>query len=430
MIVKNEEAHLGHCLASVQGLVDEMVIIDTGSTDRTVEIAKSFGAKLGHFDWINDFAAARNESLKHCTGDWVLVLDADEAIDPSDFSVIRAHLEQSEPLAFYMPIRTYFLDGGQSSLDVAVTRNESNYTEGKAYPYYAEAPGLRLFKRFDDLRFVGTVHELVNSYFESRQMPIGRTSAVLHHYGKLDTSREAIKKVLYLKLAEDDARRDPTNHQYQFNVMMQAMVAGEWKKTLRAAEAYIRLKREAPFLVFIAAGMAHYMLDRPKEALAYYDQLLLAAPEHAMALTYRAQALGRLGRLAEARESLEKAIAINPSFMTPFINLAELEGQAGTYEEARKALIRGIAANPSEEHFYQAIVQLDLSHQKSEQAAADAWEAIQALPSGGAGEWHRLVAASLLKQGKTAPAMAIIEMGLKAFENHEGLLRLKKLAEA
>jgi glycosyltransferase involved in cell wall biosynthesis len=430
MIVKNEEAHLGHCLASVQGLVDEMVVVDTGSTDRTIEIAETFGAKLGHFKWVNDFAAARNESLRLCTGDWVLVLDADEAIDQRDFPVIRELIEKAESLAYYLPIRTYFLDGGQSSLDVAVTRNDSHYTEGKAYPYYAEAPGLRLFKRFDDLRFIGTVHELVNAYFESRGMAIGRTTAVLHHYGKLDTGREAFKKVLYLKLAEEDAQRDPANHQYQFNVMMQAMVAGEWEKTLSAAEAYIRLKGEAPYLVFIAAGMAHYMLGRPAEALHYYDQLLKAAPDHAMALTYRAQALGRLGRLVEARAALEKAIAINPSFMTPYVNLAELEGQAGTYEDARKALIRGITNNPDEERFYQAVVQLDLAHHKPEQAAADAWEAIQALPQGGGGEWHRLVAASLLKQGKPGPAQAIIAMGLKAFENHEGLTRLKALVEA
>jgi len=74
MIVKNEEATLAHCLESVKPLVDEMVIVDTGSTDKTIEIAGSFGAKIYHFDWCDDFSAARNESLKHCTGDWVLIL--------------------------------------------------------------------------------------------------------------------------------------------------------------------------------------------------------------------------------------------------------------------------------------------------------------------------------------------------------------------
>ena len=74
MIVKNEEAYLADCLASAKPFVDEMVIVDTGSTDRTVEIAERFGAKVFHFPWCDDFAAARNESLRHASGDWILVL--------------------------------------------------------------------------------------------------------------------------------------------------------------------------------------------------------------------------------------------------------------------------------------------------------------------------------------------------------------------
>ena len=66
MIVKNEEEMLPACLESVDGIVDEIILVDTGSTDRTLEIAQQFGAKIHHFPWINDFAAARNESIKHC----------------------------------------------------------------------------------------------------------------------------------------------------------------------------------------------------------------------------------------------------------------------------------------------------------------------------------------------------------------------------
>ena len=82
MIVKNEEASLPQCLNSVKDVVDEMVVLDTGSTDKTVEIAKEFGAKVYHFEWCNDLSAARNESLKYVQGDWVLVLDADEVLTP------------------------------------------------------------------------------------------------------------------------------------------------------------------------------------------------------------------------------------------------------------------------------------------------------------------------------------------------------------
>ena len=89
MIVKNEERFLPGCLESVKALVDEMVIADTGSTDGTKEIAISFGAKVIDYPWRNDFSAARNESLRHATGDWILYLDADERIDASYHAFIR-----------------------------------------------------------------------------------------------------------------------------------------------------------------------------------------------------------------------------------------------------------------------------------------------------------------------------------------------------
>lgn len=82
IIVKNEETALPRCLASVQSVVDELIVLDTGSTDRTQEIAQSFGARTYSFAWCNDFSAARNESLKYAQGDWVLVLDADEVLVP------------------------------------------------------------------------------------------------------------------------------------------------------------------------------------------------------------------------------------------------------------------------------------------------------------------------------------------------------------
>ena len=84
MIVKNEEEMLPGCLEAVRDAVDEMVIVDTGSSDRTVEIAESFGAKVVHFPWNGSFADARNCSLDHATGDWVLYLDADEHLVPED----------------------------------------------------------------------------------------------------------------------------------------------------------------------------------------------------------------------------------------------------------------------------------------------------------------------------------------------------------
>ncbi|MFA5344544.1 MAG: glycosyltransferase [Kiritimatiellia bacterium] len=94
MIVKNEESCLAKCMGSVVG-ADELVVVDTGSTDRTKEIAAEFGAKLSDFAWCDDYAAARNFALAQCSGDWVLSIDADEELEPGGIDKVRAVISQA-----------------------------------------------------------------------------------------------------------------------------------------------------------------------------------------------------------------------------------------------------------------------------------------------------------------------------------------------
>ena len=103
MIVKNEERFLGQCLASVKGLADELIIIDTGSTDRTVEIAREHGAQVGHFEWCNDFAAARNASIAPATGDWILFLDADEELSSAEKQTLPTLLASNNTALIRLP---------------------------------------------------------------------------------------------------------------------------------------------------------------------------------------------------------------------------------------------------------------------------------------------------------------------------------------
>src|SRR3989338_5500840 len=93
MIVKNEEKYLEQCLNSVKDIADETIIVDTGSTDKTKEIAKKFKARVFDFKWSDDFSEARNESLKHATKEWILVLDADEIIDKNGLEKIKEAIE-------------------------------------------------------------------------------------------------------------------------------------------------------------------------------------------------------------------------------------------------------------------------------------------------------------------------------------------------
>jgi len=97
MIVRDEEENLPHCLESVRGIFDEVVVVDTGSGDRTAEIARAFGAKVFEFAWVDDFAAARNAALEHATGDYAFWLDADDVIEPEQRGKLVALLEGLEP---------------------------------------------------------------------------------------------------------------------------------------------------------------------------------------------------------------------------------------------------------------------------------------------------------------------------------------------
>src|SRR3989338_7182709 len=107
MMAKNEEKLLEQCLNSVKSIADEIIIVDTGSTDRTKEIAKKFNAKIYDFRWVDDFSAARNESLKHATKNWIMVLDADESIAEEDLHELQKLISDGNCAGYYFIIRTY-----------------------------------------------------------------------------------------------------------------------------------------------------------------------------------------------------------------------------------------------------------------------------------------------------------------------------------
>ena len=109
MIVKNEERALERCLRSVEKITDELVIVDTGSTDRTLEIAERFKANIGHFEWQDDFAVARNAALEMATGDWVLSIDADQWLDEKSLRPIRAAM--ADQTCTFLPLEHYVTGG-------------------------------------------------------------------------------------------------------------------------------------------------------------------------------------------------------------------------------------------------------------------------------------------------------------------------------
>lgn len=192
MIVKNEEKHLAGCLESVMGLVDQIVVVDTGSTDSTVEIARACGAEVFFFSWCNDFSAARNEALRHASGDWILSMDADERLNSVGLTdCLRKSASIPGTDGFSIPIRS------------------PKQNEGEAYDFHY---AIRFFRRFAGIHFVGEVHELIDPFLRERKAGIGRASFVIEHLGyAVDSLKMEEKLSRNLSLLQKSRERDPDN---------------------------------------------------------------------------------------------------------------------------------------------------------------------------------------------------------------------------
>jgi tetratricopeptide (TPR) repeat protein len=428
MIVKNEAANLPRCLRSVRSLVDEIIIVDTGSTDGTVAIAESFGARVTPFAWVEDFAAARNESLRLCTGDWVLILDADESVDALDHAAIRQACSDRGPSAFYLTVRNYFLDGTGKIMGQSARLNDGRYREGSEYSHCGDFPLLRLCRRFPDLRFEGRIHELLLPYFEQRKLPVGSLEAVIHHFGKVDLAREEEKKIRYLKMAQEQALADPRNTQAWFNVMIQGASAQNWNLVIKAATTILALQPQPPALVLTTLALAYQETRRPAEAIPPLKRLLSWDPDNPLALSRMAISLAQTSRGKEALVLLERTIQRHPELPVPRLTLAEVQLSDGMAAGALETLKQAVEACPSDQELREHLINLEIQLGQDVQATLDAWAGLRAIAGGGGGRWHALVAAFLLKSGETSKGRTILEQGLNLHPKNPELLRLDEVS--
>lgn len=171
MIVKNEEKLIRESLASTKEIVDEIVMVDTGSSDNTVKIAEEYGAKVFNYEWVNDFSAARNFALGKSTGDWIIYLDADERLDNNSVAEIRKLIENNSSAAFYCTVKSDDYEG--------IRDNSIRY--------------LRLFANSREIRFTGRVNEEVEASLIKNRYQLFNSNVLIHHIG-FNISDEETKK--------------------------------------------------------------------------------------------------------------------------------------------------------------------------------------------------------------------------------------------
>ncbi|MBW3013481.1 glycosyltransferase [Candidatus Woesearchaeota archaeon] len=177
MIVKNEEACLERCLNSIKDLADEIIIVDTGSTDKTVEIAKKFTEKIFDFEWIGDFSAARNFSIKQATKDWILVLDADEMIVEEDVYVIKDLVEKEDAAAYYLNQVDYVKVDDVNKYGI-VSQNK----ELDGMMPFTSKPIARLFRNKKEIQFNNKIHEVINQSIDEKGYKLEFTNANIIHF--------------------------------------------------------------------------------------------------------------------------------------------------------------------------------------------------------------------------------------------------------
>ncbi|RJX19597.1 MAG: glycosyltransferase [Ammonifex sp.] len=265
MVVKNEERSLGRCLRSVEGCVDEIVVVDTGSDDNTINVAKQFGAKVFYRSWDDDFAAARNFSISKATGDWIFYLDADEELEPDCSGRFRALADDLDVDGYLFQI--------------------SNLTDSHDSIRHIN---LRLFRNLPGYRFEGRLHEQILDVImreNSGKARILNSGINIFHYGYL--------------LSEFTAK-NKAERNFRINKLM------------------VEEEPDNPFYLY---SLGNSLVNRNdiENAAANYRKALthLSTKENYAPSVFIAliACLTRLGRLAEALEQVEKCKSLYPDYV-------------------------------------------------------------------------------------------------------------------
>ena len=315
MIAKDERKNIARCIQSVQGFASEIVVVDTGSTDDTPVIAESLGARVFNYAWDESFSNAKNFAIAKAQSDWLLLLDADEALDADSRPIIEEF------------IRTTQLDGAHLRI--------RNYTGRFNQDAYSLHSGFRLLRNHKNYLFRGSIHEQITADIgEDISSRFTTLKAIVHHYGYLEEQvNEKQKRKRNIPLLEKELERNPNDPFNIFNMGNEHLAMSDYTTALSYYQKAIDLadNRRAAYLPH-----AHFRIINCYEALGQYEKALDAV--RAALKVYpvctdfeflRAGILMRLRKYALAIESLEICLKMG----APQLMLEFLEG-CGTFRAA------------------------------------------------------------------------------------------------
>jgi len=378
MIVKNEERWIEGCLKSVKSIVDDIIIVDTGSTDATISLAKPFNPTIFNYTWRNDFSDARNIGLNAAKTPWIMMMDADERIASRDLPVIVAATKK-DYTGFELMWRNY---GFNPAID-GWTVNTSDYEEGKEFPGYAQDPMLRIYRNHPLLKYQGVVHEYIAW---KKHIPDGRVEilpAVVHHYGRaLSPERMAEKGEMYLQLGYAKIKQYPHKWEPYFELGIQLQEFNRHAEALPHLEKAFELSNKGTksgLLLFYIGVARKHLGDLPsaiatlkraleigydttsvrltlgnlystrgdiEQAQAQYRLAQATDPKNSLLLLNQGLLLRDQGDLAGAERKFSEALEVNPAYSLPAVELAALRSRQNRPHEAIEILQKVIKRDP------------------------------------------------------------------------------------
>lgn len=263
LISKNEEKNIKECIEKVKPAVDEIIVLDTGSTDNTVKIAEELGAKIGHFDWDDDFSEARNTAIEMATKDWILFLDCDERLEAEDLALLKKTIANygEEYVAVQQPINSVTDGGGITSYRVT------------------------LFKRDPRIRYRGRVHETVSDSINEFKGKFLKVDIPVIHLGYRDKNSLIDKAInRNYKILKEEHEKDPNNvgvtiylAKTELSVLNNPQNAKKYLEEVlpRENDMSVPQKTEMHFLL----GYVNYLLKDEEKMLGHWGKVLELDPK-------------------------------------------------------------------------------------------------------------------------------------------------------
>jgi len=236
MIMRDSAKVLRRCLDNLVGLIDEIVIVDTGSKDNSVEIARSYGARVYFDAWQDDFARPRNIGIEKATKEWILIMDPDEVLMPRDHQKVRWLTRAKNIVAWWLTTRNYNTAFG----DIAFRTIAPGTDPMGRYPGFVPSTKTRFFRNGLGIKFKGCWHELVDWYLMEHRLITAQSDVIVHHWAHEITQENIQAKMAFsLRMGEKKVKEWPANGQAWWELSVAESIAGYRLRAVRSlAQAF------------------------------------------------------------------------------------------------------------------------------------------------------------------------------------------------